>query len=318
MAANAEVLSDVVRRPGTSGGMGKWWKKVWSFRHAYIMVLPFLIGFFFFMILPVVTNLALSLTQYNILQFPTFIGISNFKDLFLYDNVFMTAVKNTLIYGLVTGPVGLFLSFIFAWIINRVRLSWRVPLTLALYAPSLQTGITTALIANYFVSPDQYGLFNFVLMHLGVIHQPFPWLTNPHWIMPVIVVVTLWMSMGTGFLIFLSGLQTVKPELYEAARVDGIHSAYQELWYITLPQMRPFLLINGILAVVNSFGGAGLLGALGGGINSPDYAALTVSAYAGDYATTRFMMGYAAAIAVIMFVWSFGLGRLLLNWLSEK
>lgn len=318
MAANAEVLSGVVRRPSTSGGFGKWVKKVWSFRIAYFMVLPFLIGFFLFTILPVVAGLALSLTQYNILQPPVWIGLENFKNLFLYDNVFILAVRNTLFYGLITGPAGLFLSFMFAWIINRVRLSWRVPLTLALYAPSMQNGITVGLIAGYFLSTDQYGLFNFELMRLGLIHQPITWLTNPKLIMPVVIGITLWMSMGTGFLIFLSGMQTVKPELYEAARVDGIRNAYQELWYITMPQMKPFLLINGILAVVGSFGGSGLLGALGGGVNSPDYAALTVAEYAGDYAGTRFMMGYAAAIAVLMFIWSYGLGRMLLNWLSEK
>lgn len=318
MAANAEVLSNVVRRPATSGGLGRWLKKVWSFRTAYIMMLPFLVGFFVFTIAPVVAGLALSLTRYNILEAPTWVGLHNFKELFLYDNVFILAVKNTLVYGLITGPAGLFLSFIFAWFINRIRVSWRVPITLALYAPSLQGAITVGLIAGYFLSTDQYGLFNFELMRLGLIHKPITWLTNPHLIMPVIIAVTLWMSMGTGFLIFLSGMQTVRPELYEAARVDGIRNAYQELWYITMPQMKPFLLINGILAVVGSFGGSGLLGALGGGVNSPDYAALTVADYAGDYATTRFMMGYAAAIAVLMFIWSYGLGRLLLNWLSEK
>ncbi len=316
-SAEAEVLSGVVRRPGTAGGLGKGFKRFWSYRTSYVMMTPFFIGFFLFTILPVVAALALSLTYYDILQAPQWVGLANFKTMFLYDNVFIIAVKNTLIYGLITGPVGLLLSFFFAWIINRVRVTWRVPLTLALYAPSLQSGITVGLIAGYFLSTDQYGLFNYVLMHFGLIHAPLTWLQNPKMIMPTLVGVTLWMSMGTGFLIFLSGLQTVKPELYEAARVDGVQNAWQELFYITLPQMKPFLLMNGILAVVNSFGGSGLLG-LAGGVNSPDYAALAISDYATDYASTRFMMGYAAALAVIMFIWSYGLGRLLQNWLMEK
>ena len=317
MRAEAEVLSGVVRRPGTTSGLGRWFKRFWAYRTSYAMMTPFFIGFFLFTILPVLAAFALSLTYYDILQAPQWVGLANFKTMFLYDNVFIIAVKNTLIYGIITGPVGLLLSFFFAWIINRVRVTWRVPLTLALYAPSLQSGITVGLIAGYFLATDQYGLFNYVLMRYGIVHQPITWLSNPHLIMPTLVGITLWMSMGTGFLIFLSGLQTVKPELYEAARVDGVQNAWQELFYITLPQMKPFLLMNGILAVVASFGGSGLLG-LAGGVNSPDYAALSIADYAADYASTRFMMGYAAALAVIMFVWSYGLGRLLQNWLMEK
>ena len=317
MQAEAEVLSGVVRRPSTGSGFRRWLKRWWSFRVAYVMLLPFLVGFFLFTILPVLAGLAISLTRYNVLQPPVWIGLENFKDLFLYDNVFIIAVRNTLEYGLITGPAGLMLSFFFAWIINRIRVGWRVPLTLALYAPSLQSAITVGLIASYFLSTDQYGLFNFELMRLGLIHQPITWLQNPKLVMGVVIAITLWMSMGTGFLIFLSGMQTVKPELFEAARVDGVRNAWQELFYITMPQMKPFLLINGILAVVGSFGGSGLLG-LGGGVNSPDYATLSVSEYAGDYATVRYMMGYAAALSVIMFIWSYGLGRMLLNWLSEK
>lgn len=317
MRAEAEVLSGVIRRPGYGEIFQRFIRRVWQFRASYLMLTPFGIGFFLFTILPVLAAIALSLTYYDVLQAPQWVGLQNFKTLFLYDNVFIIAVRNTLIYGIITGPVGLLLSFFFAWIINRVRLSWRVPLTLALYAPSLQSGITVGLIAGYFLSTDQYGLFNYALMRLGIIHQPLTWLTNPKLIMPTLIGITLWMSMGTGFLIFLSGLQTIKPELYEAARVDGVRSAWQELFYITMPQMKPYLLMNGILAVVASFGGSGLLG-LAGGVNSPDYAALAISDYAADYASTRFMMGYAAAIAVIMFVWSYGLGRLLQNWLTEK
>ena len=316
--AEAEVLSGVVRRPGLGQSFRGWVERVWRYRSSYLMLTPFGLGFLFFTILPVVAAMALSLTSYDVLQAPKFIGLQNFKTLFLFYNVFIIAVRNTLVYGLVTGPIGLLLSFFFAWFINRVRVTWRVPLTLALYAPSLQSGITVGLIAGYFLSTDQYGLFNYVLMSLGIIHAPLTWLSNPKMIMGSLIGITLWMSMGTGFLIFLAGLQTVKQDLYEAARVDGIRNAWQELFYITIPQMKPFLLINGILAVVASFGGSGLLGSVGGGINSPDYAALAIVDYAGDYASTRFMMGYAAAISVIIFVWAYGLGRLLMNWLSEK
>ena len=317
MQAEAEVVSGVVRRSGTGPGFQRWLRKLWQFRASYIMLSPFLVGFFLFTILPVLAALAISLTYYDILQPPTWIGLTNFRTLFLYDNVFIIAVRNTLIYGLATGPVGLILAFFFAWVINRVRLTWRVPLTLALYAPSLQSSITVGLISGYFFSTDQYGLINYTLYKMGFIHAPIAWLSNPKLIMPVLIGITLWMSMGTGFLIFIAGLQTVKPDLYEAARIDGTSNAWQELWYITMPQMKPFLLINSIFAVVNSFGGSGLLG-LAGGINSPDYAALSINDYANDYATTRFMMGYAAAIALLMFAWSYGMGMTVYKWLASS
>ena len=318
MRIEAEVLSGVIRRPSYGQAFRKWRQRIWQYRASYAMLTPFGIGFILFTILPVAAAIALSMTSYDILQAPRWVGLANFRTLFLYDNVFIIAVRNTMLYGLITGPIGLLLSFFFAWIINRVRVTWRVPLTLALYAPSLQSGITVGLIAGYVLSTDQYGLFNYGLMRLGLSHAPLTWLSNPKMIMPSLIGITLWMSMGTGFLIFLSGLQTIKPELYEAARVDGVRNAWQELFFITMPMMKPFLLINGILAVVASFGGSGLLGSVGGGINSPDYSALSIADYAGDYASVRFMMGYAAAIAVIMFVWSYGLSRLLQNWLSEK
>jgi multiple sugar transport system permease protein len=317
MAAQAEVATGVIRRTGTSQGLSRLLRKMWYYRASYVMLAPFLIGFFLFTVLPVLAALGISLTYYDILQPPRWVGLQNFYTLFLYDNVFILAVKNTLVYGMATGPTGLLLAFFFAWIVNRVRLTWRVPLTLALYAPSLQSTITVGLIASYFFSTDQYGLMNYTLYQMGIIHKPVAWLQNTHLIMPVLIGITLWMSMGTNFLIFLAGLQTVKPELYEAARVDGVANAWQELFFITIPQQKPFLLMSAIFAVVNSFGGSGLLG-LAGGINSPDYAALCINDYANDYATTRFMMGYAAAIALLMFAWSYGLGRVLFNWLAEK
>ena len=316
MQAEAEVVSGVIRRPGVGANFRRWRRKVWSYRAAYTMMSPFFIGFALFTILPVLAALAISLTDYDILQAPTWIGLTNFRTLFLYDDVFIIAVRNTLVYGLATGPLGLLLAFFFAWVVNRVRITWRVPLTLALYAPSLQATVTVGLIAGYFFSTNQYGLINYMLMRMGIIHAPIAWLQNTSLIMPVLIGITLWMSMGTGFLIFIAGLQTVKPDLYEAARIDGCGNAFQELWYITMPQMKPFLLMNSIFAVVNSFGGSGLLG-LAGGVNSPDYAALSVNDYANDYATTRFMMGYAAAIALLMFFWSYGMGMLIFKWLAE-
>ena len=316
MAAEVRVLTGVVRHsPGER--LHRWWRLVVRHRYGYAMLAPFLIGFFLFTILPVLASLALSLTTYDVLQRPHWVGLQNYQALFLYDDVFIIAVKNTFIYGIITGPVGLGLSFFFAWFINRVRVTWRVPLTLALYAPSMQAGATVAFIATYFLSTNQYGLFNYWLYRLGFIHKPIAWLANPHLIMPVMIVLTLWMSMGTGFLIFLAGLQTVPKELYEAARVDGVRNAWQELIHVTIPQMKPFLLISSILAVVASFGGSGLLG-VAGGVNSTDYAALTIQEYAADYAGVRFMMGYAAAISVVMFVWSYGLGRVMLNTFRTK
>jgi len=282
---------------------------------SYLFLAPYLTLFAVFVIAPVVAAIYLSGTYYNMLQPPRWVGVSNFRLLFLDDDVFLIAVSNTLTFAVITGPLGYAISFVLAWLINRVR--FKTPYTLAFYTPSITSAIAMSVIWRYVFSSDRYGLLNTLLVSSGVLAEPFPWLLDKNTILPVIMFVSLWMSMGTNFLVFLAGLQTVPPELYEAARVDGIQSALQEVWYVTLPMMRPQLLFGAVMAIVGSFSVFQVAIQLAG-LPSPLYAGHTIVAHLYDYAFIRFEMGYAAAIAVILFVFTFLLGRTAMRVFSEE
>lgn len=278
---------------------------------------PFLILFSIFVIIPFFTALGLSFTYYNMLQPPRWIGLTNYKLLFMEDDVFLIAVKNTLVFALITGPIGYIASFLVAWVINELKL--RRWFSLAFYAPSITSGVAMSVIWLYIFSPDRYGLINNFLVNIGAITptEPILWTSDPRLIMPVIIIISLWMSMGTGFLVFLAGLQNLPEELYDAGNIDGVRNVFEKLWYITLPLMKPQLLFGAVNSIVNSFNVFSIAVTVAG-LPSPEYAAHTIVAHLYDYAFIRFEMGYASAIAVFLFVLTFGLGRICMRVFSSK
>lgn len=273
---------------------------------AYLFLLPFVVLFFLFVILPVIYAIVLSLTNYNMLENPSFVGITNYKLLILEDDEFIIALKNTLVFSCISGPISFFMSFIMAWVINQVKM--RNVFSLAFYAPSITSSIAMSVIWLYIFSSDRYGLVNNFLYNLGLISEPIRWNLSENTIMPIIIFISIWMGMGTGFLTFLAGFQTVDKEMYEAAAVDGIKNRFQELFYITFPQMKPQLLFGAINSIVGSFGVFDIAVSFAG-MPSPNYAAHTLVAHLYDYAFTRFEMGYASATAVVLFVLTFLLGK---------
>jgi len=291
-------------------------KRAWHEYHTmYLFMLPFTILFIVFVVAPVVTAIYLSFTYYNMLEPPRWIGLSNYRLLFLEDDVFLTAIKNTLLFAIITGPLAYFTSFTLAWLINRLRL--RQAYTLAFYAPSLTSGIAISVIWLYFFANDRYGLLNYLLIQTGLTSEPVAWLQEQSTILPVIIIISLWMSMGTSFLVFLAGLQSVPAELYEAGMVDGISSSLQEIFYITLPVMKPQLLFGAVMAIVNSFA-VFQIAAQVAGVPSPLYAGHTIVAHLYMYGFIHFEMGYAAAIAVVLFAMTFILGRVSIRLFSER
>jgi multiple sugar transport system permease protein len=293
-------------------GLRAWWRR-WGVQ--YLFLVPFFLLFFVFVVAPVLTAMYLSFTYFNILEPPKWIGWSNYKLLFLEDDVFLTAIANTLTFAIITGPVGFVMSFVFAWLINPLK--WKTPLALCFYAPSIAGGVAMAVVWKIVFSGDRYGYLNNWLLRLGVQDEPYQWLASVDTIMPVIMFVSLWMSMGTGFLVFLAGLQTVDTTLYEAGKVDGISNPVQEVIYITLPMMKPQLLFGSVMAVVAGFSVFGVATALAG-LPSPLYAGHTIVSHLYDFAFIRFEMGYASTVAVILFLWTFGLSRLLMRIFSSK
>lgn len=275
------------------------WYKAKRSKTCYLFLLPYAIIFTLFNVVPVVMSIYYSFTYYNVLEEPEFIGLQNYINLFLADDVFLTSVTNTFLIAAITGPLGYLASFIFAWFINELPRYIRAVAVLIFYAPTISGQVY--LIWAIMFSGDAYGYVNAFLMKLDIINEPILWLTDPDYMMPVILLVILWMSLGTGFLSFVAGLQGVDQAQYEAGYVDGIRNRWQELWYITLPNMKPMLMFGAVMAITQSFGVCEVTMALAG-FPSTDYAARTVVTHLFDYGSVRFEMGYASAIATVLFL----------------
>ena len=265
----------------------------------YLFLAPYAILFFTFFILPIGTSICLSFTYYNMLEAPRFIGFQNYINLVLQDEVFLTAIKNTFVAAVIVGPVGYILSFLFAWFINELPKWLRAVAVIIFYAPSIG-GAAFQVFAIIFRG-DNYGWFNSILMELGIISEPYLWLTDPRYMMTIVIIVSLWMSMGTGFLSFVAGFQGIDRSMYEAGYVDGVRNRWQELYHITLPSMKPMLLFGAVMSITSSFNISDVPRALCG-YPSTDYAVRTVVTHLFDYGFSRFEMGYASAIATILFL----------------
>jgi multiple sugar transport system permease protein len=267
-------------------------------KHSYILLAPYFLIFFMFTVLPVLMSLLLSFTSFNMLEFPRWVGWDNYVRLLVKDDVFLTAVKNTFLFAAITGPVSYFACFIFAWLINELPPKLRALITLLLYAPSISGN--AFLIWQIMFHSDSYGYINAFLIRWGFIVEPIQWLQDTRYMLAIIMIVQLWLSLGTAFLAFIAGLQGIDRTLYEAGAVDGIKNRWQELWYITLPSMRPQLMFGAVIQITTSFAVAEVSVYLAG-FPSTDYAAHTIVTHLMDYGTIRFEMGYASAIATVLF-----------------
>lgn len=273
----------------------------------YVMLSPFLILFAVFMLVPAVTSVVLSLTDFNMLQMPHFVGFENYTRLIVADDVFTIALKNTLLFAVITGPIGYILSFVIAWLINQCGRRMRSLLSLMIYSPVLAGNVY--FIWLYLFSGDRRGFLNNLLIQLGFVQDPIAWLADTRYNFACVVVVVIWMSFGAGFLSFIAGLQTLDRSLYEAAAIDGMTNRWQELYYVTLPQMGPQLLFGAVMSISSAFAVGPQAQALTG-FPSTEYSTHTLLLHLIDYGTIRFEMGYASAIAVVLF------GMMLLSWMG--
>ena len=272
----------------------------------YWMLLPFALLFFSFILIPILASVVLSFTDFNMVQLPEFVGFDNYVRMFFDDSGFTISLNNTIVFALLTGPVSYFVCLLFAWMVNEFRPGIRSVFTFMLYVPSLSTAVYT--VWAFIFSGDQYGVLNSFLMTIGFVNEPIQWLTDPKYVMGCIIAVQLWMSLGTSFLSFIAGFQGVDRGQYEAGALDGISNRLQELVYITLPNMGPQLLFGAVMQIGSSFAagmvGQALLTAAGantGGV-STEYAASTLITHMTDMANVRNEMGYACAIAVLLFL----------------
>ncbi|MCQ2457837.1 MAG: sugar ABC transporter permease [Clostridia bacterium] len=265
----------------------------------YLFLAPYAILFITFFILPIAISIFYSFTYYNILEPARFTGFDNYINLVLQDEVFLTSVKNTFVIAVITGPVGYILSFMFAWFINELPKWLRTIAVVVFYAPSIAGNAFT--VFSIIFRGDAYGWLNSLLTEFGIIEAPKLWLTDPRYMMTILIIVILWMSMGTGFLSFVAGFQSIDRSMYEAGYVDGVRNRWQELYHITLPSMKPMLLFGAVMSITSAFNVCDVPRALCG-YPSTDYAARTVVTHLFDYGFSRFEMGYASAIATLLFL----------------
>lgn len=275
------------------------WHRAKVMKFCYLFLLPYAVLFITFNIMPMINSIYYSFTNFNILEKPEFIGLRNYMNLFLQDEVFQTAIKNTFIIAIITGPVGYIIAFLFAWLINELPKWVRTLVVFFFYAPSI-SGSAYLIFKNLF-QDDAYGWINSWLIKIGFVSKPITFLTNPEYVMKVIIPVILWTSLGTGFLAFVAGLKGIDQAQYEAGYIDGIQNRWQELWFITLPNMKPMLLFGAVMSITTAFNVCEIPMQIAG-YPSTDYCARTIVTHLFDYGFSRFEMGYASAIATVLFL----------------
>jgi multiple sugar transport system permease protein len=268
---------------------------------AYAFISPYAVLFLIFIVIPVAAAILLSFTYFDTIQFPHFIGLRNYITLVTQDDVFMKYVlPNTIEFAVIVGPGGYALAFLLAWMLAQLPRLPRTVLALILYSPSMTSSVTMAVVWQTLFSGDQNGYLNSFLLNMGIIQEPVQWLQSPQFLMPIMIVVTLWSSMGVGFLAMLAGILDINPELYEAAAMDGMSSRWQEIFYVTIPSMKPQMLFGAVMAIVGTFQAGAIGVALSGANPTPQYAGQLIVNHVEDYGFLRYEMGYAAAVSVVL------------------
>ena len=308
---------DKKKKPVSRKEMTKWQYTKSEMRRTkagYFMIAPFMIMFLVFTVVPVILSLLLSFTSFNMFQFPKWVGFDNFIRMFLEDDLFITAFKNTMIFALTTGPASFLLSFILAWFINELPPKTRALVTFVFYAPGISGGAYG--IFQLIFRGDIYGYANGWLMNLGLISEPILFFQNETYIVPLMIFISIWTSLGITFLSFIAGLQSVDRSQYEAGAVDGIKNRWQEVWYVTLPNMKSMLMFGAVMSITNAFG-FGAIVTLLCGTPSVNYCAWTLNHHLTEYMSTRFEFGYASAIALFMFILMFSANRMVNKMLAK-
>jgi multiple sugar transport system permease protein len=268
---------------------------------AYAFLAPYALLFIVFIVVPVLAAFLLSFTFFDAIQSPRVIGLGNYIALLTQDDTFMRYVlPNTIQFAVLVGPGGYALAFLLAWMLAQLPRLPRTIFALILYSPSMTAGVAMAVVWKTLFSADQTGYMNSFLMGLGFIQEPIAWLQSPQYLMPIMILVTLWSSMGIGFLAMLAGILEISPDLYEAAAIDGLKSRWQEIFYITIPSMKPQMLFGAVMAIVGTFQAGAIGVTLSGSNPTPQYAGQLVVNHIEDYGFLRYEMGYAAAVSVVL------------------
>lgn len=281
-----------------------------SQRIAWAFMAPYVLLFTCFIIIPVVIAIGLSFTNFNTIQVPKLVGFMNYVNLMTRDAIFMQYVlPNTILFAVIVGPGGYMLSFLLAWCLSQISKGPRTVLALLIYSPSMTSGVAMNVVWRIIFSGDERGYLNALLLNLGWIHEPIQFLQSSQFLMPVMIIVALWSSMGVGFLAMLAGMMNIDESVYEAAEIDGLRNRFQEVFYITIPMMKPQMLFGLVMAVVNVFQ-VGYIGVTLSGANpTPQYAGQLIVNLIEDYGFIRYEMGYASAASVVLLIFIYVITR---------
>ncbi|MCL2286781.1 MAG: sugar ABC transporter permease [Firmicutes bacterium] len=267
----------------------------------YIFLAPYLLLFTIFIVVPVVMAVGLSFTNFDAIQRPQFIGLLNYVNLFTQDLIFLQYVlPNSIIFAMIVGPGGYALAFFIAWSLSQLSKIPRTIMALLMFSPSMTSGVAIAVVWRIIFLGNPQGHINALLLNLGIITEPINFLANADFIMPIVIIVTLWGSMGVGFLAMLAGVLNVNPELYEAAAIDGVKTRLQEVFYVTIPSMKPQMLFGAVMSIVTAFQAGAIGVALTLSNPTPHYAAQLMVNHIEDYGFIRYEMGFASAISVVL------------------
>lgn len=276
-----------------------------------LMVGPYFLMFATFIILPILIAVVLSFTYFDTINTPEFVGFDNYVRIFTTDAEFSKYIlPNTLKYAFIVGPIGFALSFFMAWVLAQIPAGPRKYFALFLYTPSMVGPILVTILWKSIFSGNENGILNAILLDFDLIDYPIQFLQSPEYLLNIMIFVALWSSMGIGFLSMLAGVLNTNKDLYEAGKIDGIRNRFQEIFYITIPSMKPQMLFGSVMAIVGAFSMADIGVQLSGSNPTPQYSGSLIVNHIQDYGFLRSNMGYAAALSVLLFFIIFGFARL--------
>ena len=282
-------------------------------RYSYLFIAPAVILFFIFVLIPVVASFFLSFTKYNVISAPRWIGIDNYRQIFFHDPRFWKALRNTGVYVLGVVPVGISFSLLLAVAIDQ-KIRFKSFYKVMFFMPVVTSVVAVSVIWKWLFAGEKFGLINYWLMKFGI--SPIDWVMSPSWTLPAIMIMSIWAGLGYNMILILAGLQAIPATFYEVAEIDGA-GGWHKFWNITLPLLRPTLIFVLIMSVINSFQVFEqvyiMTGGIGEGVGGVLDSALSLVAYLYERGFQRFEMGYASAIAYILFAIIF-----LVTWFNLK
>lgn len=315
MNANAEVIQNKTEKQSFMQKQSKKFKNLlrdmWDSRLSYLFLAPFLILFLVFIVVPVLTSVVMSFTYFNAIEFPTWTGWLNYQTMFTQDLILLEyVIPNTFQFSLFVGPVAFVVSFLLAWIIAQLPNTLRTGYALAMYTPSLAAGVAMTVVWQVMFTGDRTGYINSFLLEWGFLTEPIIFLQDQAWLLNIMILISIWSSMGIGFLSMLAGLLGVDEELYDAGKIDGVATRLQEIWYITIPMVKPQLMFAAVMSIAHTLNSGSIGVALSGMNPTPNYAGQVWLSHIEDYGFIRYELGYASALSVVLLILMYLLSRL--------